>query len=55
MMTNKRGLTAKMWGRTFGDEGIRTPDIRVANAALYQLSYVPEVVRVVFAVRRGIS
>jgi hypothetical protein len=25
----------------FGDEGIRTPDIRVANAALYQLSYVP--------------
>ena len=26
----------------FGDEGIRTPDIRVANAALYQLSYVPE-------------
>ena len=30
-------------GQTSGDEGIRTPDIRVANAALYQLSYVPEV------------
>ena len=27
--------------RRFGDEGTRTPDIRVANAALYQLSYVP--------------
>jgi hypothetical protein len=31
--------------RTCGDEGIRTPDIRVANAALYQLSYVPAAVR----------
>ena len=25
-----------------GDEGIRTPDLRRAKAALYQLSYVPE-------------
>jgi hypothetical protein len=39
--------------RTFGDEGIRTPDIRVANAALYQLSYVPEV-RSCFAACRSI-
>jgi hypothetical protein len=26
-----------------GDEETRTPDIRVANAALYQLSYVPRI------------
>jgi len=24
-----------------GDEGIRTPDLLVANEALYQLSYIP--------------
>ena len=25
-----------------GDKGIRTPGLRIANAALYQLSYKPE-------------
>lgn len=25
-----------------GDEGIRTPDFRLAKAALYRLSYIPE-------------
>ncbi len=39
------------WNECFGDEGIRTPDIRVANAALYQLSYVPEVPVLGFAER----
>ena len=27
-----------------GDEGDRTPDLSVANAALSQLSYIPDVV-----------
>ena len=26
-----------------GDEGSRTPDLRIANATLYQLSYIPVV------------
>ena len=25
-----------------GDKGIRTPDLRIANASLYQLSYIPK-------------
>ena len=28
-----------------GDEGIRTPDLRRAKAALSQLSYIPEITR----------
>src|SRR5882724_5986506 len=28
-----------------GDEGIRTPDLLVANEALYQLSYIPNLVQ----------
>ena len=45
----------KITEKTSGDEGIRTPDIRVANAALYQLSYVPAGPRAVFAGRGGSS
>ena len=29
-------------GRWSGDEGIRTLDLRIANATLSQLSYVPD-------------
>ena len=25
-----------------GDKGIRTPDLRIANATLYQLSHIPK-------------
>lgn len=28
--------------RTGGDEGDRTPDLSIANAALSQLSYIPK-------------
>ncbi len=31
-----------------GDEGIRTPDLRRAKAALSQLSYIPEFTRWAF-------
>jgi hypothetical protein len=29
----------------FGGKGIRTPDLLIANETLYQLSYTPEVFR----------
>ena len=35
----------KGWGiflKIGGDKGIRTPDLRIANASLYQLSYIPK-------------
>jgi hypothetical protein len=45
IQATKPGKGDETTEKTFGDEGIRTPDIRVANAALYQLSYVPERLR----------
>jgi hypothetical protein len=38
-MTNSAGLHAERVSG--GDEGARTPDIRLAKAALSQLSYIP--------------
>jgi hypothetical protein len=32
-----------------GDRGIRTPDLRIANAALSQLSYIPSLTRQIIA------
>ena len=37
-----RGLQAQTPDATGGDEEDRTPDLRIANAALSQLSYVPD-------------
>lgn len=47
----RSGRRARCWGgrkapdhpnQPSGDEGDRTPDLSIANAALYQLSYVPD-------------
>ena len=37
-------VTAFLFG---GDEGIRTPDLCVANASLYQLSHAPKAVLII--------
>ena len=34
----EQGSTCVLCG---GDKGIRTPDLRIANATLYQLSHIP--------------
>ncbi len=40
----KKGREMRPYPRFGGDGGTRTHDLCVANASLYQLSYVPEVV-----------
>jgi hypothetical protein len=44
--TWRRGV--KGWGNG-GDRGIRTPDLRDANAALSQLSYIPVAIKYIIA------
>ena len=43
----EQGSTCVLCG---GDKGIRTPDLRIANATLYQLSHIPTKVLTVLAV-----
>ena len=38
-----RGPGFQFWNKISGDEGARTPDLGVANAALSQLSYIPTI------------
>ena len=38
---NIKTQSESLWVLTGGDEGIRTPDLCVANASLYQLSHAP--------------
>jgi hypothetical protein len=41
-MRGKINLRQSVRNKKSGDEGARTPDLGVANAALSQLSYIPE-------------
>ena len=40
----KKGRKMRPYPRFGGDKGIRTPDLCVANASLYQLSHIPSLV-----------
>jgi hypothetical protein len=44
VLIHKKILYKKEWKRKLsGDEGARTPDLGIANAALSQLSYIPTI------------
>jgi hypothetical protein len=47
---SERGLSPR---ESNGDEGIRTLDLRIANASLSQLSYVPSVILTSVSARRA--
>ena len=44
---NQPAMVGFLYGRVGGDEGGRTPGLRIANAALSQLSYIPGVGRLI--------
>ena len=44
---NQPAMVGFLYGRVGGDEGDRTPGLRIANAALSQLSYIPGVGRLI--------
>src|SRR6516165_8764365 len=50
--TKKADANAAAFEKNGGDEEDRTPDLRIANATLSQLSYVPETVKSIAETRR---